>query len=193
MSHPGASSCRCSLRISRSRRRMRLRRTAVPSAFLMLQPKRLKTRPLGRRKTVNARFDLRRPWRYTDSYSARRTRRQSRGKPSRGLSDARETVTPFLAALRKDFPSTLALHACAIPMLFMTGAHVGLISAFRQRLSPRDLPGSCSALQAAIHLPRASWRHDRANPSGSSSLATTGRHKHPGNGQKSRSQAKRLV
>jgi hypothetical protein len=142
---------------------MRLRRTAVAWAFLMLQPNRLRPRPLGRRKIVNSRLDLRRPSRYTASYSARRTKRHSRGRPSRGGSDARETVAPFPATLRKDFPSTLALHARAIAMLLMTGAHVGLISAFRQRLSPLDLPGLSGAVQAALVVPRVSWRHDRAN------------------------------
>lgn len=133
MSHPWAISCRCNRTISRSRRRMRLRRTAVPSVFLMLQPKRLKPRPFGRIKTVNSRLDRRRPWRYTASYSLRRTIRQARGNPSRGESDARETVAPLFAALRKDLPSTLALHACAEPVLLVAGAYMGLISAFRQR------------------------------------------------------------
>lgn len=112
---------------------MRLRFTALPSAFLMLQPKRLNSRPLGRRKTANSGLDLRRPSRYTASYSARRTKRLARGNPIRGGSDARETVAPFLAALRKDFPSTLALHACAEAVLLMTAAHMRLKSAFRQR------------------------------------------------------------
>ena len=111
---------------------MRLRRTALPSAFLMLQPNRLTSRPLGRRKTVNSRLVRRRPSRYTASNSARRTRREARGKSSRGVSDARETVAPFPAALRKDFPSTRALHPRAEPVLLMTRAHMGLKSAFRQ-------------------------------------------------------------
>jgi hypothetical protein len=113
---------------------MRLRRTAPPSAFLMLQPNRLMSRPLGRRKTVNSRPDRRRPSRYTASYSARRTSRPARGNPNRGGSDPRETVAPFLAALRKDLPSTLALHSCAEPMFFVARAHMGLKSAFRQRI-----------------------------------------------------------
>ena len=122
---------------------MRLRRTAPPSAFLTLQPKRLRARPLGRRKIVNSRLDRRRPWRYTASYSARRTSRQARGKPSRGESDARETVAPFLAALRKDFPSALAFHAPAESVLFVTGTYMGLISAFWQRSL------SCAACELA--------------------------------------------
>jgi hypothetical protein len=134
MSHPGAISCRCNLTISRRRRRIRLRRTALPSAFFMLQPKRLLARPLGRRNSVNSRLLRRRPSRYTASYSARRTRRKARGKSSRvATSDAREAVAPFFAASCKNFPSTLGFHALAKPVLFMAAPHMRLKSAFRQR------------------------------------------------------------
>jgi hypothetical protein len=133
MSHPGEISCRCSRMISRILRRMRLRFTALPSAFLMLQPNRLSSRPLARRKTANSRLVLRRPSRYTASYSDRRTRRAARGKSCRGVSDARETVAPLLAACRKYLPSTLALHSCAEPVLLVTAPHMRLKSAFRQR------------------------------------------------------------
>jgi hypothetical protein len=133
MSHPGEISCRCSRTISRILRRMRLRFTALPSAFLMLQPNRLSSRPLARRKTANSRLVRRRPSRYTASYSDRRTRRAARGKSCRGVSDARETVAPLLAACRKYLPSTLALHSCAEPVLLMTAPHMRLKSAFRQR------------------------------------------------------------
>lgn len=133
ISHPGAISCRCSLIISRMRRRIRFRRTAFPNAFLTLHPNRLISSPLGRRKTVNSRPARRRPSRYTASYSSRRKRRQARGKSSRGESDARETMAPFLAALRKDFSSPGALHACAKAVLFMTASHMWLIRPLRQR------------------------------------------------------------
>jgi hypothetical protein len=162
MSHPGAISCRCNLSISRMRRRMRLRRTAPPSAFLMLQPKRLISRPLRRRKTANSRPVRRRPSRYTASYSARRTRRQARGKSRRGDSDARETVAPLLAALRKDFPSTLALHACAEAVLLMASAHMRLKSAFRQRPSPMFALW-CAALRRGVRGAR-SFRSTDTNP-----------------------------
>ena len=112
---------------------MRLRRTALPSAFLMLQPKRLRPRPLGRTNTVNSRLLRRRPSRYTASYWTRCTRRQARGSPSPGASDARKTVASLAAALRKDFSSTLALHPCAEAVLLVARAHMGLIGAFRQR------------------------------------------------------------
>jgi len=42
-------------------------------------------------------------------------------------------VAPFFAALRKDFPSTLALHAFAEAVFFVTAAHMGLKRTFRQR------------------------------------------------------------
>ena len=133
MSHPGEISCRCSRTISRIRRRMRLRFTALPSAFLMLHPNRLSSRPLARRKTANSRLVRRRPSRYTASYSDRRTRRAVRGNSCRGVSDARKTVAPLLAACRKYLPSTLALHSSAKSMLLMAAPHVRLKSAFRQR------------------------------------------------------------
>lgn len=133
MSHPWAISPRCNLRISRRRRRIRLRQTAFPSAFLMLHPNRLTSRPLGRRKTVSSRLVRRRPSLYTASYSVRCTSRQARGRLSRAASDAREAMTPFLAALRKDLPSTLALHAFAKAVLLVTATHMRLIRPLRQR------------------------------------------------------------
>jgi|HubBroStandDraft_1064217.scaffolds.fasta_scaffold03658_6 hypothetical protein len=133
MSHPWAISPRCNLRISRRRRRIRLRQTAFPSAFLMLHPNRLTSRPLGRRKTVSSRLVRRRPSLYTASYSVRCTSRQARGRLSRAASDAREAMTPFLAALRKDLPSTLALHAFAKAVFLVTATHMRLIRPLRQR------------------------------------------------------------
>src|ERR1700722_18624334 len=136
MSHPVAISRRCSLKISRRRRRIRLRLTAFPSAFLMLHPNRLTSSPFGRTNSVNSRLLRRRPSRYTASYSARRTSRVSRGRSSRGRSDACDGVAPFFAACGKDFPSTLGLHAFAESMFLVAAPHVRLISAFRQRKSP---------------------------------------------------------
>jgi hypothetical protein len=88
---------------------------------------------LARRKTANSRLVRRRPSRYTASYSDRRTRRAARGKSCRGVSDSRKTVAPLLAACRKYFPSTLALHSCAESVLLMAAPHMRLKSAFRQR------------------------------------------------------------
>ena len=42
-------------------------------------------------------------------------------------------MTPFFAALSKDFPSTRVFHACAKAVLLVTGAYMGLISSFRHR------------------------------------------------------------
>jgi hypothetical protein len=99
----------------------------------MLHPNRLSSRPLARRKTANSRLVRRRPSRYTASYSDRRTRRAARGKSCRGVSDARKTVAPLLAACRKYLPSTLAFHSSAKSMLLMAAPHMRLKSAFRQR------------------------------------------------------------
>jgi hypothetical protein len=161
MSHPGAISCRYNLTISRMRRLIRLRRTAPPSAFLMLQPNRLTSRPLGRRKTANSRPDFRRPSRYTASYSTRRTNRHARGNPS-GRLDSRETVAPFLASLRKHPTTTRALHACAEAVLLMASAHMRLKSAFRQRPSPMFALW-CAALQRGVRGAR-SFRSTDTNP-----------------------------
>ena len=160
MSHPGEISCRCCLTISRSRRRMRLRRTAVPNAFLMLQPNRLSSSPLERRKTVNSRLDRLLPSRYTASYSARCKMRWARARSSLGASDSREAMASFFAALRKNLSPALALHACAKPVLLVTAAHMGLKRTFRQRslsslciTRPRVLQfrrGICAAF--AFHL-----------------------------------------
>ena len=141
-SHPGAISRRCSLNISRRRRRIRLRSTAFPTAFFTLHPNRLNSRRLGRRKTVNSRLDLRRPSLYTASYSARCRRRQVRGKLSDRGSDAREAMAPFLPALRKDFSSALTLHACAKAVFFVTAAHMRLVRPFRQRCFSSVIPDS---------------------------------------------------
>ena len=133
MSHPAEISCRCNRTISRIRRRMRFRLTALPSAFLMLHPNRLSSRPLARRKTANSRLVRRRPSRYTASYSDRRTNRLARGNSCGARSDARETVAPLLPAGCKYFPSTLALHSCAESVLLMSAAHMRLKRPFRQR------------------------------------------------------------
>jgi len=52
MSHPAGISDRWHRTISRTRRRMRLRTTAPPKAFLMLKPKRLSVSWFARKKTV---------------------------------------------------------------------------------------------------------------------------------------------
>jgi hypothetical protein len=135
-SQPPAISCRCIRKISRKRRRMRFRFTAFPSAFLMLHPNRLIGSPFWRTNSVNWRLDLRFASRYTASYSARLTIRHSRGRSSRGGSDARESVAPLLAACGKHFLSTCRFHPFAEPMLLMSPSHMGLKSTFRHFESP---------------------------------------------------------
>jgi hypothetical protein len=43
-------------------------------------------------------------------------------------------MASLFAALRKDFPSTLTLHAFAEAVLLVTAAHMGLKRTFRQRI-----------------------------------------------------------
>ena len=112
---------------------MRLRRTAVPKAFLTLQPNRLTSRPLGRRKTANSRTIWRLPCRYTASYSARLRRRKDLGKVKGGVLDARKTVASFPASFSENFSSASALHARAEAVFLVTTAHVRLKRTFRQR------------------------------------------------------------
>ena len=61
MSHPAGISSRWQRTISRRRRRIRLRTTAPPRAFLMLKPKRLCGSSLARKKTVKWELERRFP------------------------------------------------------------------------------------------------------------------------------------
>lgn len=124
MSHPAGISSRWQRTISRKRRRIRLRTTAPPRAFLMLKPKRLCGSSLARKKTVKWELERRFPARYTASNSPRRTSRASRGnrfprtfKPgARSLFPALfggEPMASLLAARRQHFAAALGLHANA--------------------------------------------------------------------------------
>ena len=136
MSHPEGISQRSRRRISRMRRRIRLRTTAPPNAFFTLMPKRLCSFPLARKNTTNCWLERRWPPRYTASNSARRTRRAVRGNP-RGEPGERldgcEAIASLPAARRKDFASTFRLHARAEAVRLVATAHFGLEGAFRQR------------------------------------------------------------
>jgi hypothetical protein len=83
---------------------MRLRTTAPPNAFLMLNPKRQFGCPLARTKTVKWELERRLPARYTSSNSLFRTSLTSRGnvRPAAGPSPLfrREAMTALLAARR---------------------------------------------------------------------------------------------
>ena len=61
MSHPAGISSRCSRAISRRRRRIRLRTTAPPRAFLILKPKRLCGRLFAITKAVKWELERRLP------------------------------------------------------------------------------------------------------------------------------------
>jgi hypothetical protein len=97
--------------ISRIRRRMRLRTTAPPSAFLMLKPKRLTGNWLARKKAVKWELDRRFPARYTASNSPRRTSRASRGNSMRPGLLGREAMASLLAAGRQNLAAAYGLHA----------------------------------------------------------------------------------
>jgi hypothetical protein len=92
---------------------MRLRTTAPPSAFLMLNPKRLSGSWFARKKTVKWEFERRLPVRYTASNSPRRTNRASRGnsRPS-GLFGS-EPMASLFAARRQHLAASHSLHAYA--------------------------------------------------------------------------------
>src|SRR5271156_3059712 len=156
----------------------------------MLQPKRLLSRPLGRRNSVNSRLLRRRPSRYTASYSTRRSRRKTRGKSRRvAPSDAREAVAPFFAASCKNFPSTLRFHALAKPVLLMAAPHMRLKSAFRQRSSPSQFIAARALLRIAgpvetsslddLHatVKEARWHRHSRRSNGSCAAAWVARYK----------------
>ncbi len=136
MSHPEGISERSRRRISRMRRRIRLRTTAPPNAFFTLMPKRLCSFPLARKKTTNCWLERLWPPRYTASNSARRARRTARGNlrggPAKRL-DGREAIAPLPAARRKDFASAFRLHARAEAVRLVATPNFGLEGAFRQR------------------------------------------------------------
>ncbi len=160
-SHPGRISSRCNRKTSRMRLRIRLRTTALPSAFFTLIPKRSRSSPFARRKTRKVALDRRRPSRYTASNSDRRTSRHSRGKfffartfapasaacswrlsASGGPSDPRNAVASLFAASRKDFLSTFGLHSRAEPMLLVPPPDMRLKRTLYQRIF--SLNGCCT-------------------------------------------------
>jgi hypothetical protein len=119
---------------------MRLRTTAPPNAFLMLNPKRLIGCPLARTKTVKWELERRLPARYTKSNSLFRTNLASRGNfwPVAGPSPLlwREAMTALLAARRKHFAATLGLHANPKPVCLGAAAFPRLICTLWQSIPP---------------------------------------------------------
>src|SRR5882672_457506 len=103
---------------------MRLRTTAPPNAFLMLNPKRLSGSWFARKKTVKWELERRFPVRYTASNSPLRTSRASRGNVApRGSAPGGVTGLPglfggkpmasLLAARRQHPAAAFRLHARA--------------------------------------------------------------------------------
>src|SRR5271163_3713951 len=139
MSHPAGISGRWLRTISRIRRRIRLRTTAPPSAFLMLKPKRVCGKALARKKTVKWEPERRFPARYTASKSPRRTSRASRGKSRRSESLGRKLMTSLLAARCKDLAAAFGLHANAETVRLGAAAFPRLIGALWQNNPPSNL------------------------------------------------------
>jgi hypothetical protein len=122
---------------------MRLRTTAPPKAFLMLNPKRLIGCPLARTKTVKWELERRLPARYTRSKSLFRTSLASRGNfwPAAGPSPLlwREAMTALLAARRQHFAATLGLHTHAKPVCLGAAAFPRLVCTLWQSIPPCSL------------------------------------------------------
>jgi hypothetical protein len=146
MSHPTGISKRWQRTISRIRRRMRLRTTAPPRAFLMLKPKRLCGSWFTRKNTVKWELERRFPVLYTASNSPRRTNRAARGKSRRPGLLGREAMASLLAAGRQHLAATLRLHARAKSVRFGAPASARLIGSLRQSDPPpcplQGLPNS---------------------------------------------------
>src|SRR3982074_1971149 len=115
---------------------MRLRTTAPPSAFLMLNPNRLCGSWFARRKIVKWEFERRFPERYTASNSPRRTSRASRGKSRRRALFGSEPMTALLTARLKHLAASCGLHARTESVRLGAPALARLISALRQSNPP---------------------------------------------------------
>ena len=164
-SHPGRISSRCNRKTSRMRLRIRLRTTALPSAFLHAHSEAVALEPVRPQKNQKRlALDRRRPSRYTASNSDRRTSRHSRGKfffartfapasaacswrlsASGGPSDPREVVASLFAASRTDFFSTFGLHSRAEPMLLVPPPDMRLKRTLYQRIF--SLNGCCTIIR----------------------------------------------
>jgi hypothetical protein len=169
MSHPADISRRWQRTISRTRRRMRLRTTAPPSAFLMLNPKRLCGSWFARRKTVKWEFERRFPARYTASNSPRRTSRASRGKSRRSALFGSEPMTALLATRRKHLAASCGLHARTETVRLGAPALARLISALWQSNPPFGYARRPCEISDAKHRIR---RHTPPGPSSGSQAAS---------------------
>jgi hypothetical protein len=150
MSHPAGISRRWQRTISRTRRRMRLRTTAPPSAFLMLNPKRLCGSWFARKKTVKWEFERRFPARYTASKSPRRTSRAWRGKSRRPTLFGSEPMTALLATRRQHPAASCGLHARTESVRLGAPAFARLIGALWQSNPPCILRTAASQISGRI-------------------------------------------
>lgn len=142
---------------------MRLRTTAPPSAFLMLNPNRLTASLLARRKTVKWELDRRFPARYTASNSPRRTNRASRGNSRRPALLGREAMASLFAARCQNFAAAGRLHARAESVGLRAAASPRLICALWQSNPPLLMRLACEPvhlrLPGAHQQPNATTRH----------------------------------
>lgn len=162
MSHPAGISMRWHRTISRIRRRIRLRTTAPPSAFFMLNPNRLNGSWLARKKTVKWELDRRFPARYTASNSPRRTSRASRGKSRRPALFGREAMASLLAACRQDLAAAYCLHARAESVRLRAASFPRLKCALWQSNPP--LTSRPANLQSVAASPLRTWHSLQAAP-----------------------------
>src|ERR1700747_3317840 len=128
---------------------MRLRTTAPPSAFLMLNPKRLSNSWFARKKTVKWEFERRLPVRYTASNSPRRTNRAVRGNPRPFGLLGREPMASLLAARRQYPAATYGLHAHAKSVGLGAPAFPRLIGSLWQSNPPLFLR-SCPTISCTL-------------------------------------------
>ena len=137
---------------------MRLRTTAPPKAFLMLNPKRLLGCPLARTKTVKWELERRLPARYTSSNSLFRTSRTSRGnfRPAAGPSPLlwREAMAALLAARRQHFAAALGFHAHAKSVCLGAASFPRLICTLWQSIPPLYLKSAPNTARENLMLQR---------------------------------------
>jgi hypothetical protein len=115
---------------------MRLRTTAPPNAFLMLNPKRLSGSWFARKNTVKWELERRFPVRYTASNSPLRTNRAVRGKSRRPSLLGREPMTSLLTTRRQHFAAAFCFHAHAKAMRLCATPLPRLISPLWQSTPP---------------------------------------------------------
>ena len=115
---------------------MRLRTTAPPSAFLMLNPNRLFGSSFARRKTVKRELERRFPARLVRPGEFDAVYRASRGKLKAPALLGGEPMAALLAACRKHLAASCGLHARTETVRLGAPALARLISALWQSNLP---------------------------------------------------------